>query len=76
MRADIPVPEAKLKRGPGSKYQFDKLLVGESFPVELESLKSVRSIACRKHKEGEARFLVGKHVDGRGVERWRCWRTE
>lgn len=43
IRSDIPVPEVKSKRGSKSKYDFDKLEVGQSIGVIGRTAKSLNS---------------------------------
>lgn len=52
-----------------STYPFDKLGVGQSFKLPLLecNVKSLRSIASRKSKDGK-RFVVIEHAELNAVE--------
>jgi len=69
----IPIPTRSSKLGK-SKYDFKKLKVGQSFPVEESKRFSVATLA-KKYGDGQTpikRFSI--RVDEKG--KMRCWRIE
>lgn len=74
IRQDIEMPIDLPRRGRRDINPFGAMDVGASFFVENERLAAVRVAVSRRNKKGGDKFLVGRHIDKRGVEQWRCWR--
>lgn len=68
--SSYPVPDHLVLAGRPPKYPFRTMAVEESFPVEDDDLRSVRTAVWRQNRNGLRQFIV-RQLNGK----WRCWRT-
>lgn len=70
---DVPIPKEMAERGRRVMYPITDMEVGDSFEIEPEKLKSIRSVIWKhKSKSPEQDFYVQQGDD----DKYRVWRTK
>lgn len=70
IESSVPAPERSTPRGRPCAWPFDKMGPGDSFVVQKESIKALRTAIWRRKVKYSEKFTIGMHAN-----KWRCWRV-